>query len=433
MENGQPKGSNPTQRCETAMLQSSTKKIDGVKKIKLNVVDLRPGMFVCELDRPWLDNPFRSQGFNIKDKHDIEVITRYCKYVYIDPMRNNSPKATIDDTPLGSFWKPTNNSFQLEGFKKAAAKREQTLNLIKSFVNEIRSGQSLDIQLAKAAVSECLSCILSDPEPMMFLTRLRNREEYASQHALNVCIYSLVVGNLLGLDRQHLENLGTCGMLHDMGAVVIPEYILNKPGKLNTQETLIMQTHAAQGRDILMSGRNLFNGIVDVAYGHHENLDGTGYPRGALGSELNMNCKIVAVVDKYDAISSMRPYRRRAGDHMNGVSILNKLAKGNKIHGKLTSIFISNLGFYPSGSIVELSSGEVGIVVNANPDEPLRPLILVLRNQHKDIARYWVDLAQRKVDSQGHPYRIASVRRPGDYGIDLGQSYDLIVQAFSQP
>lgn len=410
------------------MLINKPKKIDVVEKVKLNVGDLRPGMYICELDRPWLETPFLLQGFEVHNDADIEAVMRYCQWVYIDLLRTHVQKVTIDDVSSG-HGQSKSPSYGRKDLESADATRKQTSALIKTFVDEIRFGQCPDIQLAKAAVSECVANVARNPEAMMFLTRLRSKDEYTSQHAYNVCIFSLVIGRLLGLDSVQMENLGTSALLSDMGKVAIPDHVLNKPGKFNETERALIQTHAKEGRDILMSGRNIFTGCVDVAYGHHENLDGSGYPRGLEGHQLNLSCKIVAITDKYDAITSKRPFRR-AGDHLNAVAILNKMVSENKIDGKLTSSFFGYLGVYPPGSIVELNTGEVGIVIDSKPEQRLRPQLLLVRDAEKQPIQMFVDMMEKKTDALGKPYRITSVLRPGDYDINLLQYSDLIMQAF---
>ena len=411
------------------MLPEKPRIVDYVEKVRLRACDLRPGMYVCELDRPWLETPFMLQGFEVENDADIEAVMQHCEYVYIDLMRTKVVRVTIDELP-GSFTNEKKKAFAEKDMEAADTTRKQTSKLIKTFIDEIRFGQSLDIQLAKNAVSDCVVNLTNNPEAMMFLTRMRNKDEQLNQHAFNVCVYSIVLGRLLGYDATQLEQLGTCGLLHDMGKVTIPESILNKPGPLNEEETAIIQSHAKAGRDILMGGRNIFSGTVDVAYGHHENIDGTGYPRGLQGHQLNLNCKIVSVVDKYDAITSPKPYRP-AGDHLSAVAILNQLARDNKIDSSLTLAFVSYLGIYPPGSIVELSSGEVSIVLESNPRQKLRPQILVVRDANKQPTQKFIDMSEKTEDDKGRPYRIVTVRRPGDYGIDLSQYYEVIMSAFN--
>ncbi len=401
-----------------------------MEKVKLRACDLRPGMYVCELDRPWLETPFLMQGFEITNDADIEEVMRYCKHVYIDMLRTKVVKMTVDEVPSGTFLKKKSTTFVKKDVEAADATRKQTSGLIKTFIDYIRGGQSPDILLAKAAVSECVAGVLRNPEAMMFLTRMRTKDEETSKHAFDVCIYSIVLGRLFGLNALQLENLGTCGLLHDMGKVVIPERILNKTGPLSDEEIAIIQSHTREGRDILMSARNLFSGIVDVAYGHHENLDGTGYPRGLHEEQINLHTRIVAVVDKYDAITSPRQYRP-AGDHLSAVSVLNAMARDNKIDSELTSALVSCLGIYPPGCIVELTTGEVAIVLDSNPKQRLRPQILVVRDAHKKPTQVFVDMAEKRLDASGAPYRIATVRRAADFDIDLSQYFELIMQTFA--
>jgi len=391
---------------------------------------LRPGMFVCDLDRPWVDTPFLLQGFEVKDDSDIEVVMQYCEHVFIDLMRTKAVRESVGEHFTSPSLGKRLSSSRTADIEAAKSTHNKTSNLIKDFIEEIRFGQSPDIQLAKCAVSECVASVVRNPETMIFLTRLSNKDALTSQHAFNVCIYSIVMGRLLGLDTQKLEELGTSAMLHDMGKVVIPDRILNKPGPLDRAETAIVQSHALEGRNILMSGRNIFSGAVDVAYGHHENLDGTGYPRKLEGYQLNLNCKIVAVADKYDAITSVRPYRPE-GDHLRAVAILNKLALENKIDSEITSSFVAYLGIYPPGSVVELSSGEVGIVLESNVKQRLRPQILVVKDRNKRPVQNFVDMSEKTVDESGNPYRIINVRRASDFHIDLSQYYDVIMQAFN--
>ena len=410
------------------MLQSKPRKFDLIEKIQLRSCDLRRGMYVCELDRPWLETPFLMQGFVVKDDTDIEAVMRYCEYVYIDLMRSKVVKPTLPERPIGFFIDKISSSSRVKGFEAARTTHKKTSDLLKTFIDEIQfGGQCPDIQLVKGAVSECMSSVMRNPETMLFLTRLGNKDVSNSQHAFNVCIYSIIIGRQLGLEAKVLENLGTCAMLHDMGKVAIPDPILNKPGLLTPEETAIVQSHTLEGRNILMSARRIFSGAVDVAYGHHENLDGTGYPRGLQGYQINLNCKIVAVTDKYDAITSPRPYRIE-GDHLTAVSILNKLARENKIDNELTANFVSYLGIYPPGCIVELSSGEVAIVLESNIKQRLRPQILVVRTPDQSPTQRFVDLSEITTDRRGRPYRIVNVRRASDFGIVLDQYFDEIIQ-----
>jgi len=403
-------------------------KIDERETVKIPVGELRVGMFVSELDRPWLETPFLLQGFELKTEQDILAVQAVCEYVYIDTVRSRIvsyglPGIKAGQSPPGHRAKPE-GGFERELGKAGAAQRE-TSGLVKRFIDDIRLGHSVDIQVARAAVSECVSSILRNSEAMMFLTQIKTRDEYTSQHSFNVCVYAITLGRQAGLQPRELENIGLCGLLHDMGKVRIPLEVLNKEGKLTPEEFAIMKTHARHGRDILMSGRNIYSGTVDVAFGHHENLDGTGYPRSLDGSQLNLYTKIVSIVDKYDAITSNRSYQR-GRSHIEAIKILNDLAK-DKIDPQLAVGFISCLGVYPAGSVVELTTGEVGVVIEQNPRSRLRPRIVICRDAGKNrVPVRFLDLSEREHDDQGRLFAIRTLHPPDAFGIDLRQFQDLM-------
>ena len=412
-------------------MNQQSRKIDYVEKVKLRVGDLRKGMFVCELDRPWLETPFLFQGFELKSDTDIEEVGRHCQYVYIDLLRSRRVEISLDAAPPPrSYMNPGRvQSFEKE-VEAADTTRQQASTLVKSFIEQVRLGNSLDIHLAKSAVAECVASVMRNPEAMMFVTQMREKDELISQHAFNVCTYSIILGNFAGLDAKQLEELGTCGLLHDLGKVSVPAKILNKKAKLSIEEQAIMRTHTTLGRDILISGRNTFSGTVDVAFGHHEHMDGTGYPRGLEGHQLNQNCKIVAVTDKYDALTSVRPFRP-AYNHLDAIRILNKMVGKQQLDSQLANGFVSCLGIYPPGSVVELSTGEIAIVLQSNPQQRLRPQIMVVRDTAgAEQCERLVDMALKDTDEAGRPYKIKAVHRPEDLGIDLQRHRSAILRSF---
>jgi HD-GYP domain-containing protein (c-di-GMP phosphodiesterase class II) len=215
-----------------------------------------------------------------------------------------------------------------------------------------------------------------------------------------------------------------------MGKVSIPPEVLLKEGSLTDEEFELMKKHTLFGRDILMSSRNLFNGAVDVAYAHHENIDGSGYPRGLLGHQLSQNTKIVAVADRYDAITSERVYQK-GRTHMEAITILNKTASKQHLDASLTMGFVATLGVFPAGSIVELTSGEIAIVLSQNPQQRLRPQILVVRDSDKHPVTYrYLDLAEVETGPDGAPYKIKAMHHAGSFGIHLADFQTEITKAF---
>jgi HD-GYP domain-containing protein (c-di-GMP phosphodiesterase class II) len=387
-------------------------------------------MYVCELDRPWLETPFLFQGFELKTPEDIEAVRQHCQYVYIDILRTRTEEVNIHaPTP-----RPFHSAQKISPFGRelqaAAAAVNQTSNLVRTFLDDIRFGTSIDIEMAREAVAACVASVMRNADAVLFMTQMRDKSALLSQHALNTSVYAIIVGWLAGLDAKQMEELGTSALLHDVGMVSIADKILNKPGKLSDEEFALVKRHTLIGRDILMSGRNLFSGTVDVAYGHHENLDGSGYPRGLTEAQLNLNCRIVAVVDKYDALVSPRPYRP-AYTHLDALNILNTLAKQKQLDAKVVNGLIAHLGIYPPGSIVELSTGEKAIVLETNQAQRLRPRILVVRDPDNNPVARFVDMAIKQTDEQGQLYKIRSIHRPGAFGINLLDYRSVIAKSLS--
>ncbi len=399
-----------------------------IEKVKLHVNDLQTGMYICDLDRPWRETPFPVLGFEIDNNQTIQEVMQYCQYVEIDVDRSRVEDVVINQLPPGSIFNVNGSSFQLDEIETAESLRKQTTNLVNTFWDEIRYGISPDIYLAKSAAQECVASMLRNPEMMIFLVQLQSKDGHRGQEAFNSCIYSLLIGHLLNLTHKQLQNLATSALLHDMGKVLIPEDILNKTGKLTDEEHSIIRTHSQAGREIILSSGSLSLGTADVAYAHHENLDGTGYPRGLQGDQLSMFSKIVGVVDKYDAITSTMPYRP-ARDHFRAVYILKYLARDKKIDERLCTMLTTYLGVYPPGSIVELTSKEVAIVLNSDPSRRHQPQILVVRDKHKEPCQRFVDLTEKSVDENGDTYRIAYMHRTGDFGIYPNQYFTLILQS----
>lgn len=402
-----------------------------VVKVKMPVSALEVGMFVCELDRPWLETPFLFQGFELKSREDIAEVCNICEYVYVDVLKENrltrepATRKSFFQFPstkdTGSAKRGKRRTFEKE-FSAADRTFRQTSRLVKTMMDEIRLGNSLDMQAAKDAVSECVHSILRNPDALMWLTQLKNKDEYTSQHSLNVSLYSIALGRHLGLPVKELEKVGLCGMMHDMGKLRTPNEVLNKPGKLTREELAIMQQHPAHGRDILISSRGVEPGVIDVAYAHHERLDGAGYPRGLDAKHLPLYVKLVSIVDTYDAITSARVYQYDR-THLEGIKILMN-SRFKQFDSSLVVKFVECLGIYPPGSVVEMRNGEVGIVLEVNPEQKIRPKVLLLVDEVKKPRTRVVDLSKLDLDASGCPYRIKAMLRHNAYGINIQKFYE---------
>ena len=397
--------------------------------MKLRSTELRIGMFVCELDRPWIETPFLFEGFEIKSQADLEEVQRHCHYVYVDFSRTQMMPVDMNVSPPGSLWPARSGPSFASELRTAQTAQKQTSNLVRSFVDDVKFGTSPDVQLAKDSEAGFVKSILRNPDAMIFMTQMRAKDEGIGQHAFNTCIYSIVLGRLCGFKPADLQNLGTCGLLHDVGKIEIPESLLNKVDPLTEREMAIIRQHTVRGRDILMSGRKIYSGTVDVAYGHHEFLDGSGYPRGLIGDQLNLNCRIVAITEKYDALMAIRPYRP-ARSHLDSIGLLNRMAKRNQLDENLVSLFVNYLGIYPPGSLIKLNTNDLAIVLHVNQQSRLKPNVMIIRDAEMRPVTQFVNLAENPVNPKGIPYKIKSVHGAHEFDLDLSKYREIIIQAF---
>jgi HD-GYP domain-containing protein (c-di-GMP phosphodiesterase class II) len=389
-------------------------------KTPIPVTGLKIGMHVCELDRPWLDTPFVLQGFKIVSHEEIRTISEHCEFVYIegsiDAWLQSEERMTSTKTNTKSYNISLSNK---QEFHRATAIHENGRTLTRSFMDDVRLGQAIDIQEVKKTVSECVSSIIRNPDAMMWMSKIRKKDEYTSEHSLNVGLLAITFGRHLGISEDDLNKLGFAGMLHDVGKMRTPNAVLNKEGKLTPEEYGQMQDHAQHGRDILMSHQNIYHGTVDVAYGHHEALDGSGYPRKIKAAGITEFTRIVTLCDIYDAITSDRIYQSGRSS-LEALKILYQ-DKGTKYDEKLVTEFISCIGLYPPGSIVEVNSGHVGIVISTNYRNRHLPKILLLRDANKIPQSEKVIDLESLSKSKNIDHLIKTVIPNGSHGIRIEQ------------
>jgi HD-GYP domain-containing protein (c-di-GMP phosphodiesterase class II) len=401
-----------------------------VELMQIDVKDLRVGMYVSELDRPWLDTNFWFQGFEIKNQDDIDAVQSQCAFVYIDVSKQtkvttfSSRSTSYSNDTLPSSPDYTSRRELKQQIKQTEILHRKTSTLVKSFMEEAKFGRPINTVVAKQAVASCVDSILKSPDNLTLMAMLKNRDEYTAQHSMNVCIFAVALGRQMHLNREQLNNLGLCGMMHDMGKMVIPPEILNKPGRLTDDEMRIMESHTEQGRRILIDSRDMYSGAIDVAHMHHERMNGTGYPRKLTGEHITPFAQMVAVVDVYDAITSDRPYKK-GKSHLDAIKILTDISTEGHLNSQLSMKFIACLGIYPAGSLVELISGEVGLVLHANPKARLKPTILILRDANKQPCNeYLVDLSMVSENQGGEAFRIKQLLNSDEYGVDLFKYYE---------
>ncbi len=405
------------------------------EKLYIPVSQLTLGMYIVELDRSWLDTPFMFQGFELQNQAQLRAVKNICDYVYIDTTKSKrhqfEPIANQNKPAHVSASKLLNNihntpPLKLGTFEQEITRAEtiykQTETLVSSIMKTAAKGGSLDGWVAQKAVLECMNSVLHSPDAMLWLTQLKDKDEYTAQHSLNVCLLSIVLGRHMDLPHDSIVTLGLCGMLHDIGKMRIPLEILKKQLPLNEEEQRVMESHTLLGYELLKSGENMPTSVMETALTHHEHVDGTGYPRHLKQAAISDFTKIVAVVNAYDDMTSNRN-NRNSLPHLEATQILTNLA-GSHLDRHVVIKFIETLGVYPPGSVVVMTNGEVAIVVEINEHAKLRPKVIIILDEEKNpVAERMVDLSTLVTDKKGNPYTIKNVIRPEDWHIDTKKYY----------
>jgi len=402
-----------------------------VQLTEVDVAQLQIGMYVSKLDRSWLNTSFMFQGFELKTRADLEEVQKQCEFVYIDVEKTKKNVRVVPRkvTPFSKNWilgrnPPKRKSNFSKEFVYAEVVHKRTSSIVKSFMEDVSIGRAINVEIAKKVVSECVDSVMKSPDALMWLTQLKNKDEYTSQHSVNVCILSIALARQINLPENEIQDIGLCGLMHDMGKMQIPLEILNKPGRFEPEEFDIMKTHPALGMKILMSSDGMPGCVIDAVYGHHEQIDGNGYPRGLPAEAIHPYTRIVSIADVYDAISSDRIYK--AGKtHLDTINILIQISD-KQLDSGLVIKFIESLGIYPPGNIVELGNGEVAIVVETNYIQRLKPRITILLDKDKKrIKPRLLDLAKLDLDETDKSYTIKRIVRADKYGFDLNKLYKM--------
>ena len=236
-------------------------------------------------------------------------------------------------------------------------------------------GKAVDIGGAQKMVEEITDSVTRNPGALISLARLKTVDDYTYMHSVAVCAMMVALSKQLGQDVEHIRAAGMAGLMHDLGKAMMPMEVLNKPGKLTDAEFSIIKTHPVEGHRLLLASQSVGDVVLDVCLHHHEKTDGSGYPNGLKDSEISVFAKMGAVCDVYDAITSNRPYK--VG--WDPAESLRKMAEWSNGHfdGKIFQAFVKSLGIYPIGSLVRLTSGRLGVVIDQTGKSLTMPVVKV--------------------------------------------------------
>ncbi|MEE8057022.1 MAG: HD-GYP domain-containing protein, partial [Pseudomonadales bacterium] len=276
-----------------------------------------------------------------------------------------------------------------------------------------------DMVKVKQAVEPMINSISRNPDACIWLARMKAEDDYSYHHSLSCSIWSVALGRQLGLPKSDLRSLAIGGLLFDVGKLQVNKEIMTSNRRLSTEEFEQIKQHVPQGVEALVNSGVINQDVLDMAAYHHERFDGRGYPNGLSGNDIPVFARIAAIVDCYDAITSHRHYAK-ALPPSQAIKMLYEWREID-FQTELVEEFIQAIGIYPAGTLVELSSGQVAIVVAEYRSRRLRPQVMILLDQNKvpisDIVL--IDLMTETQTVDGKPMEIVTSLEPESYGIDM--------------
>jgi HD-GYP domain-containing protein (c-di-GMP phosphodiesterase class II) len=428
-----------------------------LKTLKIPVSDLDIGMYVSGLDRPWLETPFFTQGFLVESVEDLAKLRKYCDFVYVDVRRSSQNTFTRRRVPVAQDADPkpqiTKKSTSPQERQRALKERpripmrtifhgrdiqpyrdeagwedehpraQQALNTLVGDIGhiftQVHDGEKLDIIKLRKSCDPVVDSISRNPDACVWVSRLKQHDSYTYKHSLSAAIWAVSLGREIGLQRHDLRALAMGCMLMDIGKLRVDPALLQADRKLSADEAQKVADHVGHGLDILEECGILNQDVIDMVAHHHERHDGSGYPRGLTGNQIPPFARIAAVVDTYDAITSNREHAP-AISPTDAIKVLYQ-ARDEDFQAEIVESFIKAIGLYPAGTLVELTSGEVGVVVAEYRSRRLRPKIMLLLDARKRRLKHTRVIDLQEIEASGSPEAVG-IRRslePESFDIDL--------------
>ncbi|WP_438951622.1 HD-GYP domain-containing protein [Porticoccus sp.] len=434
-----------------------------IKQIKISVEDITMGMYVSCLDRPWSQTPFPIQGLLVKSPKEISSLRNYCDYVYIDVTKGLSPiEGTATFNQSKSAGRKVSSGFVSKGLGSAADVTEVSPIEVKRGVyrqqvslasevehaekallqlrgqftlaaKQIVKGREFDYQGLKDSVADMVNSVVRCPDAFTWLLRLRLKDQHSHDHSMRSALWAVQFARFVGMPKDQMSVLCLGTLLKDIGKIKLPNALLRKK-KRTPEEVAEYQKFVEYGVEMLRSS-NVEPRVVSVVRFHCERHDGTGFPEGLRGGKIPLLARIAGIATTYDAISNPREAEEPVAPSR-AVSLLYNL-RDKKFQDDLVVQFIQSIGLYPTGTLVELTTGDVGIVVEQHAESRLTPKVAVLDQQKAQASGAYIlvdlkdeDLSRRILEKSGRSKAKSVSKLAIARDLDLS-GYDVDIAAVS--
>lgn len=402
-----------------------------IQEQEIDSSELQVGMFVSRLDRDWNGTPFPLQGVMLRTRDDIQKISHVARRVWVDLEKSTGPAVfhlhALAPKPRVQVKPPPADHHGDAGvaptsFDDEVLIGERLLNQLSErtsgLLDKLRRGEPVSQAEIDQVVEPVVRSLIRNPDAYFWLESLRSRHHYTYTHAVNCCALAAAFGRHLGFSDREVKSLATGALLLDIGMGAVPPEMINHRGPLDELGRAFVERHVAEGVDRLRQSGMDDAEVLDMVLHHHENVDGSGYPSGKVEGSIPLPGLIAGLVDAYDAMTSERPYRAA----LSRADALQQLVKqrDGKRDAELVEQFVRCLGVYPVGTLIELNTGEVGIVMSQNPAQRLRPRLMMLTNATKQLRAHFIPVDLKDTKKQPALAEVHIIRSlpPGSYGLD---------------
>lgn len=372
------------------------------KTKRISIDQLKPGMFILEMDLPWYRSPFLFHKRLIHDVETIAAMRQYgVQYVTIDTAKG----LDVQQAPITSAVEPAHS---VESGGSAPATREPSLNsneppltnggpqgiavsvyteaqeAVERIFADLERGVPPTPAATKVVVAGILNQVLNSRSELLLHStylKVKQFDRSLGAHALDTAILSLVVAVESGVDPALYEYLGQGALLHDAGYVRLPRNLVRKRDECSDSERRLLEQHTQLGITVLGDQSGFHQEVCRIVMEHHERCDGSGYPRQMKNQDIAPLAQIVGIVDFYDKMVSRRGGRPAMIPH-DAVRQLFLVGERGQYPKPLVEAVIRSIGVYPVGSLVRLNTGEQAVVVGVNPEHRLKPQVKITGGPH---------------------------------------------------
>jgi HD-GYP domain-containing protein (c-di-GMP phosphodiesterase class II) len=415
---------------------------------------LQLGMFVADVDCPWTELPFLIQGLLLENQEQIDILQARCSFVTIDRRRSIGSQHAdqerldiahhllstplVDRTEAGKVLPRRPIALQLlpqlaSSSTEGEALSHELLHMVPVYqslqqnlqtaLTAVSLDRDMDLPLIQANMEEVSLSVERNPDAVMWLARLKRQDDYSFDHALDVSVNLMVFARHLGWSGEKLTRLGLAGLLQDVGKIQLPEALLRKREKLDDEERELVRSHVASSLEMLVGQPRIDHEVLAIVSRHHERYDGSGYPQRMRHPRIGIQGEMAGLLDSYCAMTRDKPYRQGI-DHQRALEELYGLRE-RAFSALMVEQFLQCVGLYPIATLVEMNSGEVGVVMEQNRVERARPRVLVLLGRDKQFLSLpkVIDLREESRNPLGEPYRIAHALPADSYNIRATDFY----------